>query len=189
MKVSLFLDVEDLEQAAEAFRCSIDYGQVRKFLIQNREVFSSYAFIPLDPKLPYTQDLLMTNLWENEYIVKTKLGRYEQDQLTCNIEMDLAVHVLKTVYEQDVDGIILVTNNPDFSDLIVMLRELGVWVELVTFSDSIPQFFTLRANSVIDLREYMVQEVEEEEQCEENTVEEPKEEDQYVLFQQKGNEE
>lgn len=163
MRQSLYLDVHSIERARSLYRASIDYHQLRTFLLDEEyERISAYAYLPIHPKTPFGQDALQKRLWEAGFIVKTPIARIVNGQVYSNIPLEIGLHILKSVYERSIKRFILITNNPDFTSLILQLRELGVTVILVTFSEALPNSFIEKANRVINLTQYLVEDEQEE---------------------------
>ncbi|HEY8436304.1 MAG TPA: NYN domain-containing protein [Haloplasmataceae bacterium] len=157
MRQSLFLDVDGIENALMIHQAEIDYASLRLYFTQEKEELNAYAFMTLDVTKPHAKDALIKRLWDDGYIVKTYPTDPYVPSYPSNLPLEMAITILTQAYTQNLQRIILVTNRSEFTNLILQLREWGIAVVLVTLMDNPPISFITKANRVLSLYHYLVE--------------------------------
>lgn len=157
MRQDLFLDVESIEEALNIYQAKIDYKTLRSLLTGDNEGAVHFVFLPINDIKPHYHDQLIKQLWQDGYLVNTINTSLYDGQATNDIALEMAISILTSVHKKQIDRIILITNRPVFTNLLVHLREWGTSVILVTLSDQPLPSFTEKANRVINLYQYLIE--------------------------------
>ena len=67
--------------------CNIDYGELLNYLAdeaEERTLQAAYAYVPIDPRQEHAKDEIINDLWQNGYIVKSKVGTVAGETYKCN---------------------------------------------------------------------------------------------------------
>jgi uncharacterized LabA/DUF88 family protein len=158
-KVIVFVDYANIDRSACDQRMHIDYTHLLNEYLANqnnegRVLKSASAYVPIDPRREHGQDTVIKALWEAGFVVKTKVGTYAGDSYKCNLDVEMAMDIMKAVYEIKPDILVLASGDVDFVPLVLELRNSGIYVEIAGFNNSTSGLLKDRANSFIDLDIY-----------------------------------
>jgi len=157
-KVVVFLDYANLSCSEKAQRIRIDQEHLLKeYLSLNSEgrfLQAAYAYVPLDPRKEHASDSVIEGLWTSGYVVKSKKGAISGHSYKCNFDVDIAMDVMKSVYEIKPDIVTIISGDFDFVPLVLRLREMGIYVEVASFRNSMSKQLASRSSGYICLDNY-----------------------------------
>ena len=157
-KVVVFLDYANLNQSAKNLGIRIDQEHLLKeYLSLNSEgrfLQAAYAYIPLDPRKEHASDHVIDKLWASGYVVKSKKGVISGHTYKCNFDVEIAMDVMKSVYDIKPDIVTIISGDFDFVPLVLRLREMGIYVEVASFENSMSKQLASRASGYICLDNY-----------------------------------
>ena len=87
MKVAVFLDYANINASSRQANCNVDYGALLDYLAdetEERTLQVAYAYVPIDPRQEHAKDTVINELWQNGYIVKSKVGTIAGDTYKCD---------------------------------------------------------------------------------------------------------
>ncbi|MCB1188941.1 MAG: NYN domain-containing protein [Leptospiraceae bacterium] len=115
---------------------------------------NAYCYIPIDSRNEHRLDGLMEALWESGYIVRSKLGAISGNSYRCNLDVEMALDMLKSAYQLKPDVVVIASGDGDFLPIVNELRQLGVRVEVAAFQDNTAREMILKSSGFIDLGVY-----------------------------------
>lgn len=98
MKVAVFLDYANIEASSRQLNCSVDYGALLDYLAdeeEGRTLQAAYAYVPIDPRQEHARDGIINELWQNGYIVKSKVGSIAGGSYKCDFDVEMTLDVTK----------------------------------------------------------------------------------------------
>ena len=157
-KVVVFLDYANLNYAAKNQGIRIDHEHLLKeYLSLNSEgrfLQAAYAYVPLDPRKEHASDRAISELWTSGYVVKSKKGVISGHTYKCNFDVEIAMDVMKSVYEIKPDIVTIISGDFDFVPLVLRLREMGIYVEVASLRNSMSKQLASRSSGYICLDNY-----------------------------------
>jgi uncharacterized LabA/DUF88 family protein len=125
MKVSAFIDSNNLYLAIRAQRWALDYVRFRKYLADKYDVSKAYIFIGFVPG----NEALYTELQEAGYITIFKptlvIKKDGVETVKGNADAELVLHCTKAIYTGACDQAVIVTGDGDFHCLVEDLVNEG----------------------------------------------------------------
>jgi uncharacterized LabA/DUF88 family protein len=153
-KVVLFLDYANINRATRENGCRLDYHHLLNYMGEERFLVDAYAYIPINPRNEHRTDGVIEELWRSGYIVTTKLGNIAGGTYKCNFDVEIAMDMLRTVYQVKPDIIVLASGDSDFVPLIQEVRKAGVRVEVAAFVETSGADILRKCSGFIDLAVY-----------------------------------
>jgi uncharacterized LabA/DUF88 family protein len=153
-KVVFFLDYANINRAARENRYRMDYADLLHYVGEQRFLVEAYCYVPINPRNEHRLDGEIEELWRSGYIVNTKLGTIAGGTYKCNFDVEIAMDVLKVVYQVKPDILVLATGDSDFIPLIQEVRRAGVRAEVATFVETAGTGILLKASGFINLAVY-----------------------------------
>lgn len=153
-KVVFFLDYANINRAAREKRCQLDYYNLLQYVGENRFLIDAHCYVPVDPRNEHRIDGEIEELWRSGYIVNTKKGSVAGVTYKCNFDVEIAMDVLKVVYQVKPDIIVLATGDSDFVALIQEVRKSGIRVEVAAFPETAGVDIQLKCSGFIDMAVY-----------------------------------
>lgn len=153
-KVVFFLDFANINRAAREKRCRLDYQDLLQYVGEGRFLLDARCYVPINPRNEHRLDAAIEDLWSSGYMVTTKLGTIAGGTYKCNFDVEIAIDVLKVVYQVKPDIIVLATGDADFIPLIMEVRRSGIRVEVAAFEETAGTEILLKCSGFIDLAEY-----------------------------------
>ena len=153
-KVVFFLDYANINRAAREKRYRMDYADLLHYLGEHRFLVEAYCYVPINPRNEHRLDGEIEELWRSGYIVNTKLGTIAGGTYKCNFDVEIAINVLKIVYQVKPDIIVLATGDSDFIPLIQKVKKTSVRVEVAAFVETAGTNILLKASGFINLAVY-----------------------------------
>lgn len=125
MKVSAFIDSNNLYLAIRSQRWELDYARFRKYLNDKYGVTTAYIFIGFVPG----NEALYTELQEAGYITIFKptlvIKKDGIETVKGNADAELVLHCTKAIYTGACDQAVIVTGDGDFHCLVEDLVNAG----------------------------------------------------------------
>src|SRR5258708_19013500 len=153
-KVVFFLDYANINRAAREKRYRLDYCDLLHYVGEDRFLIDAHCYVPINPRNEHRLDGEIEELWRSGYIVNTKLGTIAGGTYKCNFDVEIAMDVLRVVYQVKPDIIVLATGDSDFIPLIQEVRKAGVRVEVAAFVETSGADILRKCSGFIDLAVY-----------------------------------
>ena len=154
MKVAVFLDYANIDASSRQLNCNVDYGALLNYLAdeaEERTLQAAYAYVPIDPRQEHAMDATINNLWQNGYIVKSKVGTVAGETYKCNFDVEMAMDISRIAYSNAPDIIVLVSGDSDFVPIVLDMRNRGIRVEVAAFEFAMSRQLALRSSGFINL--------------------------------------
>jgi len=153
-KVVLFLDFANINRATRENGCRLDYHHLLNYMGEERFLIDAYAYVPINPRNEHRADATIEELWRSGYIVTTKLGTIAGGTYKCNFDVEIAMDMLRVVYQVKPDIIVLASGDSDFTPLIQEVRKAGARVEVAAFAETAGPNILRKCSGFIDLAVY-----------------------------------
>src|SRR6266566_4920063 len=153
-KVVFFLDYANINRAAREKRYRMDYHNLLQYVGEERFLVDAHCYVPINPRNEHRLDREIEELWRSGYIVTTKVGTIAGGTYKCNFDVEIAMDVLKVVYQVKPDIIVLASGDADFVSLIQEVRKSGVRVEVAAFVETAGTDILNKCSGFIDLAVY-----------------------------------
>ena len=151
----MFVDVPNVMYAAERSRINIDYGELLRYLVGDRELVRAAAYAPIsdDPTLPLESQRFVQPFVGQGYRIVTKpLKRFADGTVKANFDVELAIDIL--TMSDRIDVVTLISGDGDFRRLVELVASKGVRVEVVGFGHSTAAELRATADRFIELSDY-----------------------------------
>ncbi len=153
-KVVFFLDYANINRAAREKRYRLDYQDLLQYVGEERFLVDAYCYVPINPRNEHILDGEIEELWRSGYVVHTKRGTIAGGTYKCNFDVEIAMDMLKVMYQVKPDIIVLATGDSDFVSLILEVRKSGIRVEVAAFIETAGSDIMLKCSGFIDLAVY-----------------------------------
>jgi uncharacterized LabA/DUF88 family protein len=153
-KVVFFLDYANVNRAFREKRYRVDYQDLLRYVGEHRFLVEAYCYVPINPRNEHRRDAEIEDLWSSGYIVTTKLGSIAGGTYKCNFDVEIAMDVLKAVYQVKPDIIVLASGDADFAPLVQEVRKSGIRVEVASFVETAGADLLLKCSGFINLAVY-----------------------------------
>jgi uncharacterized LabA/DUF88 family protein len=153
-KVVFFLDYANINRASREKRCRLDYQDLLRYVGEHRFLVEAYCYVPINPRNEHRLDAEIEDLWRSGYIVTTKLGSIAGGTYKCNFDVEIAMDMLKAVYQVKPDIIVLASGDADFAPLVQEVRKTGIRVEVASFVETAGADLLLKCSGFINLAVY-----------------------------------
>jgi|GEM_PF-680167 uncharacterized LabA/DUF88 family protein len=153
-KVVFFLDYANINRAAREKRYRLDYYDLLQYVSEGRFLIDAHCYVPINPRNEHRLDGVIEELWRSGYIVTTKIGSIAGGTYKCNFDVEIAMDMLKVVYQTRPDIVVLASADADFVPLIQEVRKSGVRVEVAAFAETAGVDILLKCSGFIDLAVY-----------------------------------
>ena len=147
-RVAVFLDFANIEASAP---CRLDYGSLRDYLGEGRQLIESFAYVPIDPRAPQARDELIRQLQQSGWMVHRKMGKPAGDTYKANVDVEMTIDIISCAEVMRPDIVVLCSGDGDFLPLIRYLRQRGVRLEAAAFQCAASREVKVEANGFIDL--------------------------------------
>jgi len=154
MKVAVFLDYANIEASSRQLNCSVDYGALLDYLAdeeEGRTLQAAYAYVPIDPRQEHARDGIINELWQNGYIVKSKVGSIAGDSYKCDFDVEMTLDISRMAYGNAPDTIVIVSGDNDFIPIVLDMRGRGIRVEVAAFGAAMSGQLALKSSGFINL--------------------------------------
>ena len=153
-KVVFFLDYANINRAAREKRYRLDYHNLLQYVSEGRFLIDAHCYVPINPRNEHRLDAEIEELWRSGYIVTTKMGTIAGGTYKCNFDVEIAMDMLRAMYQVKPDIIVLASGDSDFVSLIQEVRKSGVRVEVAAFEETAGPDIQLKCSGFIDLAVY-----------------------------------
>lgn len=153
-KVVFFLDYANIDRAAREKGYHLDYHHLLEYVGENRFLSDAHCYVPINPRNEHRSDREVEGLWRSGYIVTTKVGSIAGGTYKCNFDVEIAMDMVKVVYQVKPDIVVLASGDSDFVSLIQEVRKAGVRVEVAAFEETARADILLKCSDFIDLAVY-----------------------------------
>ena len=154
MKVAVFLDYANIEASSRQLNCSVDYGALLDYLAdeeEGRTLQAAYAYVPIDPRQEHARDGIINELWQNGYIVKSKVGSIAGGSYKCDFDVEMTLDISRMAYGNAPDTIVIVSGDNDFIPIVLDMRGRGIRVEVAAFGAAMSGQLALKSSGFINL--------------------------------------
>ncbi|MBQ7494055.1 MAG: NYN domain-containing protein [Selenomonadaceae bacterium] len=154
MKVAVFLDYANIEASSRQLNCSVDYGALLDYLAdeeEGRTLQAAYAYVPIDPRQEHARDGIINELWQNGYIVKSKVGSIAGDSYKYDFDVEMTLDISRMAYGNAPDTIVIVSGDNDFIPIVLDMRGRGIRVEVAAFGAAMSGQLALKSSGFINL--------------------------------------
>lgn len=158
MKTVIILDYDKFKKESNALDVDLDS---QDFLTYLKSIHSdssnqtAYAYVTINPKLPHEKDRIIDKLWRDGYIVREVKGENFGINFIADSSQYITLDIMREVYENEINNVVLVSNSNKLSNIAVLLREKNVLVENVFYSSSADYDLAIKSNGFIDLEEFI----------------------------------
>ncbi len=153
-KVVVFLDYANINRATRENGCHMDYQHLLTYMGEERFLADAYAYVPVNPRNEHRADSVIEKLWRSGYIVTTKRGTIAGGTYKCNFDVEIAMDMLRVVYQLKPDIVVLASGDSDFVPLIQEVRKAGVRVEVAAFAETAGADILRKSSGFVDLAVY-----------------------------------
>ncbi len=149
-----FIDYANINRTANDNNMQLDYGHLRNYIGLNKELLDSYCYVPIDPRCEHKFDMDMEELQKAGYFLISKIGTFTKGSYKCNMDVEMAIDIIKMAHVVKPNIIILASGDGDFVPVICEIRKMGIRAEVAGFNSTMSRQLPLKASSIIDLDRY-----------------------------------
>ncbi|HEY3175389.1 MAG TPA: NYN domain-containing protein [Candidatus Polarisedimenticolia bacterium] len=132
-RVGLFVDVQNMYYAARQLNARLDFAALMSVATRDRRLIRAIAYVVQNRDIDQSGFLAM--LQQRNYEVRRKDLRVRHDGSSKgDWDMEMALDILRLA--PDLDVVVLVSGDGDFSPLVTQIRTLGPEVEVYSFPGS-----------------------------------------------------
>lgn len=153
-KVVFFVDYANINRAAKEKRYHLDYQDLLRYVGEGRFLLDAHCYVPINPRNEHRSDGTIEDLWRSGYIVTSKIGTFAGETYKCNFDVEIAMDMLKVVYQVKPDIVVLASGDSDFVPLVQEVRKSGVRVEVAAFQENAGADMMSKCSGFIDLAVY-----------------------------------
>ncbi|MFN8619721.1 MAG: NYN domain-containing protein [Chloroflexota bacterium] len=130
--VAVFVDVANIFYAAKAAGVDIDYVTLLKSATAGRDFVRAYAYTGLDPENDNQRNFHDFLKRSGYKVVSKDIRKYGDGRIKANLDIELVVDLMRLA--QHIDIAVVVSGDGDFAPAIKAVQQLGVRVEVISFS-------------------------------------------------------
>lgn len=153
-RVLVFLDFANIDAGHRPFGRA-DYSALLEYLSEGRFLVEAYAYVPIDPRRPTARDILIRHLKEAGWMVFPKMGKIAGDGYKSNVDVEMAIDMMRRAQEIRPDIMVLCSGDGDFIPLVRELRLMGIRAEVASFESQTDRSLPLEASGFISLDAWM----------------------------------
>lgn len=153
-RVLVFLDFANVEIPARD-RGGLDYAHLLQYLAEGRFLVDGYCYLPIDPRRQMERVRTIESLWEQGWNVQPKLGKLAGDACKCNMDVEIAIDMLRTAHDIRPDIMVLCSGDEDFLPVVHAVRRMGIRVEAAAFESVAARRLRREASGFISLDAYL----------------------------------
>ena len=154
--VIVFMDYANINASARNAGVDVDYGALLDYLAtpeEGRCLQEAYAYVPIDPRQDHAMDCEIQQLWDQGFIVKSKVGIIAGNTYKCDFDVEMTLDMVRASFDMRPDLIVLVSGDSDFVPVVLELRNKGIRVEVAAFGNSMSGLLRHRCSGYISLDE------------------------------------
>ena len=130
--VAVFVDVANIFYAAKAAGVDIDYVTLLKSATAGRDFVRAYAYTGLDPENDNQRNFHDFLKRSGYKVVSKDIRKYGDGRIKANLDIELVVDLMRLA--QHLDIAVVVSGDGDFAPAIKAVQQMGVRVEVISFS-------------------------------------------------------
>ncbi len=130
--VAVFVDVANIFYAAKAAGVDIDYVTLLKSATAGRDFVRAYAYTGLDPENDNQRNFHDFLKRSGYKVVSKDIRKYGDGRIKANLDIELVVDLMRLA--QHIDIAVVVSGDGDFAPAIKAVQQMGVRVEVISFS-------------------------------------------------------
>ena len=155
-KLVIFNDYANINAAFQQQGLEVDNLDLVRYLSEGRFLVEAHAFVPIDPRNPTGRDQTIENLWNQGYLVHSKVGTLAGDTYRCDFDVELTLELMRTAELVRPDIVVLISGDKDFIPVVIELRRRGIRVEIAAFpAVNAAREMILKGSGFIDLHRYL----------------------------------
>lgn len=152
-RMLIFMDYANIN--IPAHNCGgMDYGHLLQYLAEGRFLIDGYCYVPIDPRRQMERTRAIDELWEQGWNVQPKLGKVAGESYKCNVDVEIAIDMLRAAHNIRPDIIVLCSGDEDFLPVIHEVRRMGIRVEVAAFEQGAARKLRQQASGFISLDVY-----------------------------------
>ena len=89
-KVIVFMDYANVNRSAQNAGFRVDYGTLLGYLAnrdEGRFLQEAFAYVPIDPRQDHAMDQDIQQLWDQGFVVKSKVGTIAGQSYKCDFDV------------------------------------------------------------------------------------------------------
>ncbi|MBK1642526.1 hypothetical protein CKO12_11680 [Chromatium okenii] len=154
-KLVIFNDYANIAAAYQQQNRRLDHDELFNYLSEGRFLVEAHAFVPIDPRNPHARDQLIDDMWNQGYMVHSKIGVIAGDTYRCNLDVEITLEMMHAAETIKPDIIVLISGDKDFIPVVLELRRRGIRVEIAAFPGiNAARELMLKGSGFIDLHTY-----------------------------------
>jgi len=151
-RVALFLDHANLQGAFRDLGVEVDYAGLRDYLSDGRFLVDAFIYVPVRPDDPQLARPFTESLQSKGFFVRAKTGKPAGESWKCNVDIEMAIDVLRYVHEARVDIVVIGSGDGDLVPLVKEVRWRGVRCEVASTPRVVARELSLSASGFVDLQ-------------------------------------
>jgi uncharacterized LabA/DUF88 family protein len=151
-RVGVFVDVANVELAADKLSRRLDWAKVLKRLTKDRLLVRAVAYSPVheDMNVSLESQRFTEPFVDRGFRLVTKpLKKFSDGTVKANVDIEMAVEILGMIERLDV--VCLVSGDGDFEPLVRTVQSRGVRVEIVSIGNATAMALKRAGDRFIDL--------------------------------------
>lgn len=151
-RVGVFVDVANVELAAEKLGRRINWEKVLKRLSRDRQLVAAVAYSPVheDLQVSLESQRFTEPFYNRGYrLVAKPLKKFSDGTVKANVDIEMTIEIMGMVDRLDV--VCLVSGDGDFEPLVRILQERAIRVEVVSVGNATAMALKRAGDQFIDL--------------------------------------
>jgi len=135
--IIIFLDNSNLFHSFQNLNFHCDYGKLKAVISKDRNLLEVNLYTGLMYPVRDKEKAWFNSLYKMGYTVKTRAIKVAPNgkKIEKRIDVLMAVDIISSAYEKDVDIIVIVSGDSDFVPVIKKLKDLNKKVEIWSFKN------------------------------------------------------
>ena len=135
--ILIFLDNSNLFHSFQNLNFHCDYSKLKAVITKDRILLEANLYTGLMYPVRDKEKAWFNSLYKMGYTVKTRAIKVAPNgkKIEKRIDVLMAVDIISSVYEKDVDVIVIVSGDSDFVPVIKKLKNLNKQVEIWSFKN------------------------------------------------------
>lgn len=152
-RLAVFMDHANIDNSGREHG-RIDYAHLLGYLAEGRFLVDGHCYVPIDPRRQLERTRLLDLLWQQGWNVHEKLGKIAGDSYKCNLDVEMAIDMLRVAREVRPDIMLLCSGDEDFLPVVREIRSMGIRVEVAAFEAAAARRLRQQASGFISLDLY-----------------------------------
>ena len=135
--IIIFVDNSNLFHSFQNLKFHCDYSKLKAVITRNRNLLEINLYTGLMYPVREKEKAWFNSLYKMGYTVKTQAIKVAPDgkKLEKRIDVLMAIDIISSAYETDVDTIVIVSGDSDFVPAVKKLKDLDKTVEVWSFKN------------------------------------------------------